>query len=501
MITRRRFVGGLGAAGAALVLGFDPWRRRWVSAGEVVSAGGGACPFEAVPPLTGTLLVEDTARQEVSTDQGNWVTRTPCAVLRPGSVDDVAAMIRYCASHRIPVAARGQAHSTHGQGLSEGLLIDNRVLHEIHSIGPAVAVVDTGVTWMELVKAAFDRKLTPPALTGYARLTVGGTLSMGGIGGLVGGKTSGLQVDHVRELEVVTGRGEIVTCTESSSPDLFESVLAGLGQYGVMTRATIDLVRAKDRARTYQLHYPSAQIHVMFRDFRTLLDRPDVDHVYVLWFPPGTSDLAQINVTVFYDVGGSGGGLPDDVEITGGLSAVPVVQDTTYLEYVFAVDTVVDAFEATVGWSRRPKPWFDVWLTDSTIEPFVRQVIPTLTHDDIGATGFMLTFATRRSLISRPNVSLPQPDGSAWVFLFDILTVADEENPGDAWRSEKLARNDRLFALARDAYGGVRYPIGTMTFSADDWRHHYGSRWPTVLARRKTFDPSGIMTPGPGIFA
>jgi FAD/FMN-containing dehydrogenase len=502
MITRRQFVGGLGAASAALVLGFDPSRRCWVSAGDLVGAAGSdACSFEGAPVLAGTLLVDDMSRQAVSTDKGNWVTHTPCAVLRPGNVDDIAKMIRYCGGHRIPVATRGQAHSTHGQGLSDGLLIENQALHQIHSIGPTSAVVDTGVTWMALVRAAYDRKLTPPTLTGYAQLTVGGTLSMGGIGGLVGGKNSGLQVDHVRELEVVTGRGDVVTCSESSLPDLFESVLAGLGQYGVMTQATIDLVAARDRARTYQLHYPTPQLDIMFHDFRTLLDRPDVDHVYVLWFPPGTSDLAQINATVFYDVDVPGGGLPNDVELMGGLSTAPVVQDTTYLDYVFAVDTLVDTFEATIGWSRLPKPWFDVWLTDSTIEPFVNDVIPTLAYDDIGAAGFMLTFATRRSLVTRPNLSLPQPDGSAWVFLFDILTVAENEDPGGAWRSEKLERNDRLFALARDAYGGVRYPIGTMTFSADDWRRHYGSRWPTVLARRKKFDPSGIMTPGPGIFA
>ena len=61
-------------------------------------------------------------------------------------------------------------------------------------------------------------------------LTVGGTLSVGGTG-----ETScrfGAQVDHVLELDVVTRRGDLLTCSSSSNAELFHMVLAGLGQCG-----------------------------------------------------------------------------------------------------------------------------------------------------------------------------------------------------------------------------------------------------------------------------
>ena len=41
------------------------------------------------------------------------------------------------------------------------------------------------------------------------------------------------------------GKGEVVTCSEKLNAELFYSVLGGLGQFGVITRARISLEPAK----------------------------------------------------------------------------------------------------------------------------------------------------------------------------------------------------------------------------------------------------------------
>lgn len=492
MITRRQFLRGAGAV--ALVAGFDPDGRRWVTVAEASQCS----TFADAPALDGVLLVDSASRQAVASDKGNIIHRMPCAVLRPGSAEDVRRMIRYCRQHGIRVSPRGQAHTSHGQGLSDGLVIENQYLDEIHALGPAGADVDSGIRWKDLVTAAYEHepRLTPPVLTGYTALTVGGTLSVGGVGGLVGALSTGLQVDHARELEVVTGRGDIRTCSATHQRDLFEAALGGLGQCGVITRAKLDLVPAKGRARTYLFHYTDNA--AFFADFRKLVNRPGLDHVYTLWFPPGTTSLIyQINATVFYDPSAP----PNDLQLAGGLSTAPQLQDSTYLDYVFAVDHVVDAFRATLDWDRLVKPWFDVWLPDSTVERYVGEVIPNLTHDDIGSTGFILLFPQRRALATRPFLRLPEPDGSPWVFLFDILTASETTQPSRDFKAGMIERNDRLFRQARESFGGVRYPIGTMTFTKDDWRTHYGDQWQAFVSRKQRFDPDGILTPGPNIFA
>ncbi len=448
-----------------------------------------------MPPLDGVLLLDTGSRQAVSTDSGNIVHRTPCAVLRPGSVADIANMVRFCRGHCIAVSTRGRAHTTHGQGLSDGLVIDNSALNRIHSIRRDVADVDSGASWKDLVFAAYERKLTPRALTGYVGLTVGGTLSVGGLGGLVGSLNTGMQIDQVRSLEVVTGKGDVVECSPERSPDLFEVALGGLGQCGLITRARIELVAAAQRARTYQFFYSDNA--TFFRDLRTLIERPGLDQVYALWFPRAAGLVYLLQAVAFYDPAEP----PDDLRLTAGIAPAATVQDMTYLEYVTQIDVVVDAFRATISWDELIKPWFDVWLPESTVERYVGEVIPTLTPRDIGPGGFVLLFPQRRSRMTRPFLRVPEPDGSDWLFLFDILTTSAQPGPDPAFTSELMDRNNRLFARARDAFGGVRYPIGSLDFTPEDWQAHYGDLWQTLVARKHRFDPGGILTPGPGIFA
>lgn len=39
----------------------------------------------------------------------------------------------------------------------------------------------------------------------------------------------------------MTGKGELLTCSPTKNPELFYSVLGGLGQFGIITRARIAL--------------------------------------------------------------------------------------------------------------------------------------------------------------------------------------------------------------------------------------------------------------------
>lgn len=490
MIGRRAFLGGAGLA--AVVVGFDPLGRGWVT--EARAAEG--VDFARTPLLDGELVWDAPSRRRGAVDLGNLVRRVPCAVLRPGSAEDIAKMMRFCRRHGIPVSTRGQAHTTSGQGLTDGLLIENRHLRSIHSLGRHTAEVDAGILWMDLAKAAFAHspRLTPPALTCYTGLTVGGTLSVGGVGGIVGGLHSGLQVDHVRELEVVTGTGEIVRCSRSRRPDLFGAVLGGLGQFGVITKAVIELIPAKERARTYLLDYSDNASFC--RDLHTLIERDGVDHVYAEFTAPGGENTFRIHATSFYERPNP----PDDRAVLDGLHAVPEVDDTGYLEYAFSVDTVIDALRETENWDRLVKPWFDVWIPGGGLERYLDDLMPTLTPRDIGTYGAGLIYPQRRAHATRPYPRLPAPDGSPWAFVLDVNTVSETADPEPGFAEEMLARNKRLFARTRDRHGGTLYPIGSVPFTARDWRHHFGESWSDFRAAKRRYDPDHLLARGQGIF-
>lgn len=207
-------------------------------------AATAAEPEDAGSPATVTAADDEAAR-----DFGGLVSARPAAVVRPSSADDVAAAIRAAALRPdLTVAARGNGHSVAGQAMAEGgLVLDMRALalprrmHLVHLPGGALAAdVPGGALWEEVLHWGVKQHgLAPASWTDYLRLTVGGTLSNGGVSGQ--SFRYGPQVSNVFELEVVTGDGECRVCSPSTLPDLFSAVLGGLGQFGVITRARIPL--------------------------------------------------------------------------------------------------------------------------------------------------------------------------------------------------------------------------------------------------------------------
>jgi cytokinin dehydrogenase len=102
-----------------------------------------------------------------------------------------------------------------------------------------------GELWVDVLQATLKEGLAPNSWTDYLHVTVGGTLSTAGVGGQT--FRHGPQISSILQLEVVTGKGEIVTCSASKQPELFFAVLGGLGQFGIITKARILLVPAPQK--------------------------------------------------------------------------------------------------------------------------------------------------------------------------------------------------------------------------------------------------------------
>jgi len=234
-----------------------------------------------------------------------------------------------------------------------------------------------------------------------------------------------------------------------------------------------------------------------FADFRTLLNRGELDRAFTLLFPDGAGGwIYQLNAIKFFNPGHE----PDANFLLRDLSlpvAAATVTDSTYLEHILAVDVVIDFFKSVGLWEGVLHPWFDIFMPDSTIEEFAGDVIPSLTPEDVGPTGFMLIFGLRRSKFKQPLFRLPAED--EWVWLFDILTAAPAPGPNPAFQAQMLTRNRALFEEGRAA-GGTRYPIGALEFNHADWALHYAEEFPEFKTWKRRFDPDRILTPGPGIF-
>lgn len=493
MLSRRRVLQGLGGA---LVFGFDPAARSWIAEAHAAHGHHDDCspsPFDRLPDLDGMVTTDPATIAPYASDAGSIIHNTPVAVLFPASVSDIQKMVRFCRRHRINVASRGQGHTTFGQSQAAGgLIIDMGSMNEIHSITAAGAVLDAGATWKDLTLAAAPLGLTPPVLTGYINLSIGGTLSVGGVSAAF---NAGAHVDNVQELEVVTGKGDLERCSRHHNRDLFDACLAGLGQCGIITRATVNLVPVKPQARTCLLHYTDHD--QFFGDFRTILERGEFDRAFTLLFPnPAGGWIYQLNAIKFFTPGSE----PDTNFLLRDLSmpvAAATIEDVTYLDHILAVDVVIDLFKAIGLWDGVLHPWFDMFLPDSEIEEFSGDVLSGLTPEDVGPTGFMLIFGLRRSSFGQKLFRLPEH--GEWVWLFDVLTAAPAPGPNPDFEARMMARNRTLYEQGRRA-GGTRYPIGAVEFSRADWVRHYGRAWSDFKRWKQRFDPDGILAPGPGIF-
>ncbi|GAU17959.1 hypothetical protein TSUD_330840 [Trifolium subterraneum] len=196
--------------------------------------------------LDGHLSLTDN--EGAAKDFGNIHHFPPLAVLHPKTVSDISRTVKYIfekgSDSELKIAARGHGHSLQGQAQAhQGLVISMESLKvpdmKIHTGEFPFVDVSAGELWINILHETLQYGLAPNSWTDYLHLTVGGTLSNAGVSGQT--FRHGPQINNIFQLEVVTGKGEVVTCSENRNADLFHGVLGGLGQFGIITRARISL--------------------------------------------------------------------------------------------------------------------------------------------------------------------------------------------------------------------------------------------------------------------
>lgn len=483
--SRRDILLAMGAGAA--VLGFDVSTRSWIT--EAHAGRGPRNPHLRNPPkFDGELVVDAAALAAAADDFGHIVSRVPLAVLRPATAEDIKRAVKYARKLGVKIAARGQGHSTMGHSQVEGgIVIDMSYLGAIHSITATQADVDAGVLWSTLIRESQAFGSTPPVTTDYIDLSIGGTLSIGGIGAQ--SPAQGFQVDSVLELQVVTGKGQLHWCSPQRHPELFYSALGTLGQFAIITRARLRMVPVKSNARFFVLPYE--RLEDMLADQVSLIQEGRFDGLQGgLSAKPGGGWSFFIEGTKFFDAGEP----PNDAALLAGLRferGGETITDMPYFDWANRLAPLLDMLKAIGAWDF-PHPWLDVFVPASKIEEFMRPVVATLTEDLTGQ-GPVLLRPFLRSKVRAPYLSLPNEEV---VFLFDILRFAP---PVPAVVDMMMAHNRELYEQAR-ALGGNIYPMCAVPHSQNDWRTHYGRIYPRLQLAKKSYDPNGILTPGPGIF-
>ncbi len=452
-------------------------------------------PLDALRSLLGDRLsTESAALDETQSDFGRLVVKRPRAVARPADTAQVAALVRWARDHRFPLVTRGQGHSQSGIGTAkDAVVLDLRDLASVGAPDAAAGRIEVGggAVWKDIVAASLKAGLVPPVLTNNLGVSVGGTLSVAGLG--IASFREGCQGDQVLELEVVTGAGDVVVCGPDRERDLFDAVRSGLGLSGIITRAVLRLVPAKPMVRTHYLLYDD--LPALMKDAQALMTDPRFGYLES-WCVPCPQGFRKVNgvptpfaqwffplhASVEFDPAAP----PDNGALLAGLAHYRSVhvEDRTMGEFANRLEPLFELWKRGGYWAGA-HPWMETVLPWGAAAAYITGVLANLPPHLLGG-GHILLWPSRGDTSKVPLFMAPK---GQFVMGFGILPGLPP--PAMALAGPMLKQASDLSTRM----GGKRYPSGWLDFGPEQWKAQYGERWEDLRAWKKRFDPDGVLNP------
>jgi FAD-linked oxidoreductase len=170
----------------------------------------------------------------------NWAgnqTMDPVRVVRPTSVDEIAAAVKTAGAEGLTVKPIGSGHSFTAIGLTDGVQLDltsySRLVSADRTTG--LVTVEAGLPLHRLNALLHDNGLGLTNMGDVDRQTVSGAVSTGTHGT---GRDSAGFAAQIAGLELVLADGSVVQCSATERPELFSAARVGLGALGVISTIT-----------------------------------------------------------------------------------------------------------------------------------------------------------------------------------------------------------------------------------------------------------------------
>ena len=212
------------------------------------------------------IIADEEGRRAYETDALTAYRRLPLAVALPATTEEVSRLLRYCHQHDIKVVARGAGTSLSGGALpaEDALVIGvsrmSRML-EVDCVN-RIARVEVGITNLAISEAVKSLGFFyAPDPSSQLACTLAGNIGMnsGGAHCLKYGVTT----NNVLGLKMVLMDGEIVEIggshLDAPGYDLLGLVIGSEGQFGIVTEATVRILRSAEGARPMLIGFDSSE--------------------------------------------------------------------------------------------------------------------------------------------------------------------------------------------------------------------------------------------------
>jgi FAD/FMN-containing dehydrogenase len=184
----------------------------------------------------------------------------PALYRRPRSVRELFEVLNLARRRGLSVSVAGGRHAMGGQQfLSGGCVVDMRALNRILDFNQdtGLITVQSGIVWPELMRGYLSLQAGEQQQWGIRQKQTGADSLT--VGGAIAANIHGRGLDcapfscDVESMQVITPRGDLVTCSRLLNADLFRMVVGGYGLFGIITAATLRLVRRQKVQRVVAL--------------------------------------------------------------------------------------------------------------------------------------------------------------------------------------------------------------------------------------------------------
>ncbi|MBK96834.1 MAG: FAD-binding oxidoreductase [Planctomycetaceae bacterium] len=431
---------------------------------------------------------------EILNDHGHDVSRhetqAPQAVVFPTSTEEVAAIVRLCHQHRVPVIPFGTATAVEGGvvAIHGGVAIDLMQMNSILEVNTsdADATVQAGVTRYQL-----NNSLEAEGNGLVFTVDPGADASIGGMAATRASGSSAVRYGTMRDntlaLTVVLPDGEIIKTggrarKSSAGYDLTHLMVGSEGTLGIITEVTVKLHPKPEQVSSAVCPFPSiesavdAVIEILAAGIPVarieLLDEVQIDAVNKY------SGLSNVLLpTIFFEFHGS---------------TKHVLEQTTRAEAITAQHGATE-FQWAVDQQQRDRLWQARYDSFHAVMALRENAVGYVTDVCVPISELARCFLHAKEIVKDATVPAPVfghvGDGN-----FHVVFPLDPDRPAEL--AEVTGYHQQLIDMALSVGGTCTGEHGIGLGKREALKQEHGQAVDTMKRIKLALDPLNIMNPG-----
>lgn len=430
----------------------------------------------------------DTVRDLHGRDESYHAVRPADIVVFPETTDEVSAIVKTAAKHKVPIVPFGLGSSLEGHVIpyNGGITIDFSLMNKILEIreDDFLVRVQPGVTRTQLNKELKKRGL-------FFSVDPGADATLGGMAATNASGTTtvkyGVMRDQVRDLEVVLADGSVIHTGSLAAKSASGLHLNGLfvgseGTLGCFTELTLRVYGIPEQIAAARASFPTIDdavtAVVSIQQAGVPISRVElVDEPSMQQVNRHAGTVYPVKPTLFLEFSGNVAGLRQDIEFT-----KEIVSDLGCDNLEFEMDQ--EGMNRL--WEARHHLAYSYIHSNPGRKMMVTDVCVPIS-ELAGAVHHARETVDRMGLIG--GITGHVGDGN-----FHIILMIDMNNPEEVKKSEQL--NEAIVSYALDRNGTCTGEHGVGVGKLKYQAREHGAALAVMETIKRALDPDHLMNPG-----